>query len=270
MLSAIECILEPSAGTGSFLKAVYPLEKRIIAYDIDPKDERIQKADFLQLTFVDFAVEKTLAVGNPPFRVRGSMARKFLNKCFAFCNYVCMILPASFQLPGMMNGVDPWCHIKWHYALPGNIWINADETVMKRSVETHVFFMEKRLEKRAFAERFTVTKINCLVKAAGWELVSTKTSNKKNNADKMRFIRNTDIAFFIWGETVDCVCNIKDFNTERYHVVRMLKTVDNMDVLVKALKQSYAKVREEKKALSTIKGMVATALPDILKTMNIF
>ncbi len=64
--------LEPSAGTGSFLFSLQELgikNKKIKAYDLEPKNNLIEKADYLK-TIIEFNKNR-IVLGNPPFGKRG-------------------------------------------------------------------------------------------------------------------------------------------------------------------------------------------------------
>lgn len=73
-------IIEPSAGTGAFVKALYLLgidPDRIFAYDIAPKFDRVVPQNFYELSGLSYK----FAIGNPPFGKGGSEAIKFMNHC---------------------------------------------------------------------------------------------------------------------------------------------------------------------------------------------
>lgn len=92
-----DLVVEPSAGTGSFLKYL-PWSVEARSYDIDPKSPEIEKADFLELDttiFKDF--KKILVLGNPPFGKNSSLAIKFIKKCSLFAHSIAFILPKSFK-----------------------------------------------------------------------------------------------------------------------------------------------------------------------------
>lgn len=87
--------LEPSAGDGSFLE-ILPQEKTI-AMDIEPRNERIIKQDFLNYTpMKNFYI----TIGNPPFGLRGNKALQFLEHAGKFSDFVAFILPQIFNSDG--------------------------------------------------------------------------------------------------------------------------------------------------------------------------
>ena len=54
--------IEPSAGCGAFLDY---LDKPYLAYDIEPEDDRVVKADWLEVD-LDYKTGRCV-IGNPPF-----------------------------------------------------------------------------------------------------------------------------------------------------------------------------------------------------------
>ena len=90
--------LEPSAGSGSFLRLL-PEQSRI-GIDIAPLDEEISQGDFLSWTPEASSNGAFVTVGNPPFGYRGWLALEFMNHAASFSDYVGMILPMSFQSDG--------------------------------------------------------------------------------------------------------------------------------------------------------------------------
>lgn len=86
-------IIEPSCGDGAF----YHHAKHIphFGYDIEPECsfENIIQGDFLQQNIT--YLPGRLAIGNPPFGERNSLAVKFYKKCVEVCDYIAFILPIS-------------------------------------------------------------------------------------------------------------------------------------------------------------------------------
>ena len=96
--------IEPSAGNGNFLKILPP--KRRFGIDIEPRDPKIFKFDYLKFTPPLFPLDhdkeqtKYIVIGNPPFGLRGQLALKFINYSQPFADYVCFILPQLFESDG--------------------------------------------------------------------------------------------------------------------------------------------------------------------------
>lgn len=87
--------VEPSAGSGVFLDF---LPKSTLAFDIEPKDDRVVEQDFLD--WEPDMSKKYIVIGNPPFGLRGQKALQFINKAFTFADFVCFILPPLFNSDG--------------------------------------------------------------------------------------------------------------------------------------------------------------------------
>jgi len=106
-LENFDLFLEPSAGSGSFYDYL-PLNKRIgIDIDASPQSPYLQR-DFLLLSpsELNYNKEKILVIGNPPFGKNSNKALQFLNHSFLFANFVCFILPSTFNKTSMQNRVD--------------------------------------------------------------------------------------------------------------------------------------------------------------------
>lgn len=104
-------ILEPSAGTGSFIEAFLKngiKKNKIIACDIEPKHPLVIEQDFLCSTFNE---EKMIAIGNPPFGKRSKLAIDFFNHCAKFCHTIAFIVPVQFQKFGVQRHLNEDFHL---------------------------------------------------------------------------------------------------------------------------------------------------------------
>lgn len=82
--------IEPSAGQGVFLDY---LDKLYLAYDIEPEDDRVEKADWLG---VDLNYKQgRCIIGNPPYGRCLNLAQKFFKKSVDIADYIVFILPIS-------------------------------------------------------------------------------------------------------------------------------------------------------------------------------
>lgn len=82
--------IEPSAGQGVFLDY---LDKSYLAYDIEPEDDRVAKADWLSVD-LDYKQGRCI-IGNPPFGSRNTLSVQFYKKAIKLCDYIAFILPIS-------------------------------------------------------------------------------------------------------------------------------------------------------------------------------
>jgi predicted RNA methylase len=134
--------IEPSAGNGSFLKAI-PKEFDRIGIDIDPKAIGILKGDFLEWS--PTTSKKRIVFGNPPFGRQSSLAKGFIKHACSFADVVAFILPRSFVKPSMSRAFP----LPFHCIFSEEISKNAFE-VNGQSYDVPCIFQiwEKRNENR--------------------------------------------------------------------------------------------------------------------------
>ena len=112
--------VEPSAGNGVFLKYIPP-GIQSIGIDIDPKNEIIQKQDFLN--WKPDTSKPILVFGNPPFGKQSSLAKKFIRHSCTFADTIAFILPRSFQKPSMFNSFSDNFHMVYSKDIPYNSFV---------------------------------------------------------------------------------------------------------------------------------------------------
>ncbi len=120
--------LEPSAGTGNFLKSLQKLKvprKKMLAYDLDPQAIKIIKQDYLTLNLKHS--KKRTIIGNPPFGKRGKLALSFLNKGLTEAKYVAFILPNIFNRYSVQKQILKDAKLIFYKALPENSFILNDK-----------------------------------------------------------------------------------------------------------------------------------------------
>ena len=119
--------VEPSAGTGAFLRQLPP-EFTKIGLDIDPKSADIIQQDYL-IWNPDTAAATThpkkgvIVFGNPPFGRQSTLAKAFITKSCSFANIIAFILPKSFTKPSMYNAFHPRFHLVFNEELDKNAFI---------------------------------------------------------------------------------------------------------------------------------------------------
>ena len=101
----ITTIIEPSAGDGVWLNYINVTN----AYDIEPKDPRVQEVDFLSVNLG--RIPNSLAIGNPPFGRMGSLTLQFLEKCAETVDYIAFIMNASMGKITMQRRVPRNFHL---------------------------------------------------------------------------------------------------------------------------------------------------------------
>lgn len=107
--------IEPSAGNGSFLKAL-PNGIQRIGIDLDPKMDGVLKGDFL--TWEPSSETKRVFFGNPPFGKQGSLAKSFIQHSAKYADVIAFILPKSFVKPSMSRAFPSKFHCILEKELP--------------------------------------------------------------------------------------------------------------------------------------------------------
>lgn len=108
-MDGFDTILEPSAGSGSFFYQL-PENKRI-GLDLEPIGSDIIKMDFFD--WVPPTGKKIAVIGNPPFGRRGSLAKKFFERCAEYSDVIAFILPAIFAKPSFTRNLNPYFHLEY-------------------------------------------------------------------------------------------------------------------------------------------------------------
>lgn len=123
----VAMLVEPSCGTGSFVKAAEKIfDLPIATIDIDetaaPNAEHI---NFLDWTFIGFGTHGKLVVtlGNPPFGKNSSLAVKFFNSAAKYSDVIAFILPLTFSKPSIVNRLDKHFHLVHFEELPKDSFI---------------------------------------------------------------------------------------------------------------------------------------------------
>jgi hypothetical protein len=102
-LQEYDTIIEPSAGEGGFFHMAEHENK--IGYDLEPKSDDIEQADFLTKDLSFLEDKKALFFGNPPFGRNSSLALKFVKKCCEYGDTVAFILPKGFKKRSMIDKI---------------------------------------------------------------------------------------------------------------------------------------------------------------------
>lgn len=120
-------IVEPSAGSGVFIKPFEGTKFNIKPFDIKPEYKNIVEQDFLELILTD---EDIHYLGNPPFGRQSSLAKKFIKKCCKDGKSISFILPKSFKKESMKKCFDNYFHLVYQEDLEDNSFvINGNKEV---------------------------------------------------------------------------------------------------------------------------------------------
>lgn len=116
--------IEPSAGTGAFLRALHHHLPHCtaIALDVEPKHPEVRKHDFL--TWHPLLPHKNIVVfGNPPFGRKCAAANAFIRHAAQFAQVIALVLPRSFSKPTTHHPFPPQFHLRLSQPLPRNAFI---------------------------------------------------------------------------------------------------------------------------------------------------
>lgn len=114
-LNEYDCIIEPSAGNGSFLAK---LPDNCYSYDISPEHEKICQQDWFLLDKNIFQkYENILVIGNPPFGQQNNLAIRFFNESAKFADTIAFLLPLSFKKYSVQNKLDLSFHLAYEMIL---------------------------------------------------------------------------------------------------------------------------------------------------------
>lgn len=155
-----DLVIEPSAGSGVW---TIPLHMyNLVAFDIHPEAEGIQKKNFLDVDLCAF--QKNLHfIGNPPFGRQSSLAKKFIKHICNCTNTqtIAFILPKSFKKNSFQSVFPPNYHLEYQddvgkYAFTANekphdvpcvfqIWCKKEtkRIIPKKLKPTHFKFVKK-------------------------------------------------------------------------------------------------------------------------------
>lgn len=88
--------VEPSAGTGAFLKALGKNDKWI-AGDLEPHYPGVLERNFLEDELPVAERDSAVIFGNPPFGKKSKLALAFVERSFDYSDTVAFILPVQFR-----------------------------------------------------------------------------------------------------------------------------------------------------------------------------
>lgn len=96
--------VEPSAGTGAFIKPLKNAGRKVKAIDIDPQAPGILRRDFLEITNIFSGNHsKIVVIGNPPFGKNACIAVRFFNRAADFADEIAFIVPRTFRKRSIQN-----------------------------------------------------------------------------------------------------------------------------------------------------------------------
>jgi hypothetical protein len=109
-----DVLLEPSAGSGSFLLNL-PADRRL-GIDLSPEHSEIIQSDYLKWNPDNS--KKYMVIGNPPFGRVSSLAIKFFEKSAEFADVIAFIIPRTFRRVSVQNRLNLNFHLVYDEELP--------------------------------------------------------------------------------------------------------------------------------------------------------
>lgn len=228
--------IEPSAGTGEFLK-LFNTDHQFIAYDIEPKHNIIIQRDFLNLDFtIELALlkyinKKVVTIGNPPFGKNCNLAIKFFNKCSEIANEIRFILPKTFRKQSIHNKLNLNFHLVSDIDLPKKSFILNNE---EYDVPCCYQVWEYRTEYRTILKDYTNTYIEFVTDSTNADLCVRRAGGKagqvltgvEHSKSSTYFIKVLDNRVFDVIETLN-FSSIKD-NTAGVRSVSKYELVEEL------------------------------------------
>jgi hypothetical protein len=126
-----ESVVEPSAGAGAFLPFMQQMGVPMKAFDIDPRADGVQKADFLLLSPDEF--RGSLVLGNPPYGHFGNDALRFMNHAARSAEFISFILPPIFDRTTMKRRMSLDFELLHSEKVPSDLYIGPNGETYKHS-----------------------------------------------------------------------------------------------------------------------------------------
>lgn len=200
-LSSFDILLEPSAGAGAFFKQ---LPQNKVGIDLQPLCDGIQKLDFFEYQAPQGM--RIAVIGNPPFGRRGSLAKKFFQRCSQFSDVIAFILPAIFGKPSFYKTLDKRFHLE--YEEPVSQFVMADGTT---TTVKCVFQIWKKKE----VLRNDIKKVN---EHPDFKMIHRHIS-RTNKDDLNALIQEYDFAF---GQVSHKICDINELKRGSQFLIKDL------------------------------------------------
>lgn len=231
-----DLIIEPSAGSGSFIKPIKSLCQNCYFIDINPESNDILKKDYLTLEIKNNLFKKIHVIGNPPFGIRSSKAIKFIKKSCTFCDTFSFILPRSFGKPSMKKTVPLNFHLKFSYKIPENSFELPDKTSCNVPCIFQVWEKRNYLRtkpKQHKPNKYTFTKSSYQADLAVRRVGSYSGKVYKTDIEK----KNINTHYFIKLDNINDINRIKDIKSIYSDFVLGAKSISKQTIIKSLNKQ---------------------------------
>lgn len=212
--------LDPCAGSGAFPEALKSLgisQDRIHCYDLEPKNDYIKQADFLETS--SLGINDFIAITNPPFGRACSLSVLFFNKCADLgAKYIIFLIPASFDKPAISKRLNKNFHLVETITVP-NIAFYTDKGINDKGILNTEFQVWERKD----YERETYTVDNNLIEFVKWADVK-----KGGNYDFCIRTHGSKIGTVLEKGTVSSLTRKDDFGNDHpnFRTVAFVKVND--------------------------------------------
>jgi hypothetical protein len=151
-INSNDLIIEPSAGSGSFIPGIKLLANNFRFIDLEPDNDEILEQDYLLYDYssIKNTFCKIHIVGNPPFGRQSSSAMKFIKKSCEFGDTISFILPKSFKKDSLKKTFPLNFHLIFETDLPDKSFL-VDGT--EHNVPCIFQIWKKQTNKRSVNEK---------------------------------------------------------------------------------------------------------------------
>ncbi len=241
-------ILEPSCGTGVFIKLLESMGYNIKGFDIDPKTPEGIKKDFF-LVKKDDILKDSVTIGNPPYGKKGKLAQGFINHALSLSDTVGFIVPLT---------------------------LSTSYTAQKHINENASLILEEPLPKNSFVFKGKTKDVKSVFQI--WSLVTNqrdlrlKKPQTQHPDFETRIYNKTQgaLKYLDWDWDIAIKRNTKngEFITEGkasadYHW--MLVKVKNKEILKRFLKIDYTRINDNKMTAGMGKADIVKAYLEVKK-----
>lgn len=195
-INANDLLIEPSAGNGSFIKAIKSLTDNFAFYDLEPENEEIVKQDYLLFNYanVKSKFENIHILGNPPFGRQSSLAIKFIKKSCEFCKSVSFILPKSFKKDSLKKTFPLNFHLIYETDLPDKSFLVNG---LEHTVPCVFQIWEKKAHNRATIEKLEPASFKFVKKDESPDISFIRVGGKAGTIDKNTGDKGLQAHYFI-------------------------------------------------------------------------
>jgi len=106
--------VEPSAGTGAFVRPLAKAGRKVRALDIDPRSPDMRRMDFLvsgQADVFEGTHSAIVTIGNPPFGRNAGLAVGFFNHAARYSDEIAFIVPRTFRKMSLQKRLHGSFHL---------------------------------------------------------------------------------------------------------------------------------------------------------------